>query len=123
MYTFHGNYYVYLCVYIVTGDYLCVFMCIYLHKKSWNCLYVGLHNGFSYELLVCYGFFIRMVCIMVFIKIVCIMVLHTNCLHNGVSYEFLVCDGFFIYIVSFKNIFNMKRGYVYAWGWGHVKMC
>ena len=51
------------------------------------------------------------------------MVLHTNCLHNGVSYEFLVCDGFFIYIVSFKNIFNMKRGYVYAWGWGHVKMC
>ena len=51
------------------------------------------------------------------------MVLHTNCLHNGVSYELLVCDGFFIYIVSFKNIFNMKRGYVYAWGWGHVKMC
>ena len=30
MYTFYGNYYVYLCVYIVMGDYLCVFMRILL---------------------------------------------------------------------------------------------
>ena len=29
MYTFYGNYYVYLCVYIVMGDYLCVFVRIY----------------------------------------------------------------------------------------------
>ena len=26
MYTFYGNYYVYLCVYIVMGDYLCLFL-------------------------------------------------------------------------------------------------
>ena len=31
MYTFYGNYYVYLCVYIVMGDYLCVFMCSYVY--------------------------------------------------------------------------------------------
>ena len=31
MYTFYGNYYVYLCVYIVMGAYLCVFMCIYVY--------------------------------------------------------------------------------------------
>ena len=31
MYTFYDNYYVYLCVYIVMGDYLCVFMCIYVY--------------------------------------------------------------------------------------------
>ena len=31
MYTFFGNYYVYLCVYIVNGDYLCVFMRIYVY--------------------------------------------------------------------------------------------
>ena len=30
MYTNYGNYYVYLCVYIVMGDYLCVFMRILL---------------------------------------------------------------------------------------------
>ena len=30
MHTFYGNYYVYLCVYIVMGDYLCVFMRILL---------------------------------------------------------------------------------------------
>ena len=30
MYTFYGNYYVNLCVYIVMGDYLCVFMCSYV---------------------------------------------------------------------------------------------
>ena len=29
MHTFYSNYYVYLYVYIVMGDYLCVFMCIY----------------------------------------------------------------------------------------------
>ena len=29
MHTLYGNYYVYLCVYIVIDDYLCVFMCIY----------------------------------------------------------------------------------------------
>ena len=31
MYTFYGNYYVYLCVYIVMSDYLCVYivMCDY----------------------------------------------------------------------------------------------
>ena len=26
MYTFYGNYYVYLCVYIVMSDYLCVYI-------------------------------------------------------------------------------------------------
>ena len=31
MYTFYGNYYVYLCVYIVMSDYLCVFICIYAY--------------------------------------------------------------------------------------------
>ena len=31
MYTFYGNYYVYLYVYIVMGDYLCVFMCSYVY--------------------------------------------------------------------------------------------
>ena len=36
MYTFYGNYYVYLCVYIVTSDYLCVFMCIYVY---FMCIY------------------------------------------------------------------------------------
>ena len=30
MYTFYGNYYVYLCVYVLMGDYLCVFMRILL---------------------------------------------------------------------------------------------
>ena len=34
MYTFYGNYYMYLWVYIVTGDYLCVFLSIYAYKKS-----------------------------------------------------------------------------------------
>ena len=34
MYTFYSNYYMCLCVYIVNGDYLCVFMCIYAYKKS-----------------------------------------------------------------------------------------
>ena len=33
MYTFYGNCYVYLCVYIVISDYLCVFMCIYAFKN------------------------------------------------------------------------------------------
>ena len=31
MYTFYGNYYVYLCVYIVISGYFCVFMCIYVY--------------------------------------------------------------------------------------------
>ena len=31
MHTFYGNYYVYLCVYTVMDDYLCVFMCIYVY--------------------------------------------------------------------------------------------
>ena len=34
MYTFYGDYYVYLCVYIVIYNYLFVFMCIYAYKKS-----------------------------------------------------------------------------------------
>ena len=33
MHTFYGNYYVYLFVYIVIGDYLCVFMCIYSNGR------------------------------------------------------------------------------------------
>ena len=33
MYTFFGNYFVYLCVYIVITDYLCVCMCIYAYKN------------------------------------------------------------------------------------------
>ena len=38
-------------------NYLCAFMCIFAYKKSLNCL----HNGFSYELLVCDGFFMHIV--------------------------------------------------------------
>ena len=33
MHTFYGNYYVYLCAYIVIGNYLCVFMCIYSNRR------------------------------------------------------------------------------------------
>ena len=33
MYAFYGNYHVYLCIYIVMGDCLCVFMRIYAYKK------------------------------------------------------------------------------------------
>ena len=40
MYAFYGNYYVYLCVYIVMGDYLCVFMRIYLYL----CVYIVMGN-------------------------------------------------------------------------------
>ena len=36
MYTFYGNYYVYLCVYKVMGYYLCIYMCIYVHL----CVYI-----------------------------------------------------------------------------------
>ena len=36
MYTFYGNYYAYLYVYKVMGDYLCVFMCIYMYF----CVYI-----------------------------------------------------------------------------------
>ena len=41
---------------------------------------------------------------------------------DGFSYELLVFGGFLIQIVSFKVIFIIKKGYVYAWG-GRVKMC
>ena len=46
MYTFYGNYYVYLCVYIVMGDYLCVFvhiyayLCIYIVMCDYLCLFL-----------------------------------------------------------------------------------
>ena len=36
MHTFYGNYYMYLCVYIVMGDYLCIFTCIYVNL----CVYI-----------------------------------------------------------------------------------
>ena len=59
MYTFYSNYYVYIWWWVITYAYLCVFMHIKNHKTVWvmvfhtNCLY----NGFSWELLVCYGFY------------------------------------------------------------------
>ena len=46
MYTFYGNYYVYLCVYIVMGDYLCVFvhiyayLCVYIVMCDYLCLFL-----------------------------------------------------------------------------------
>ena len=43
-------------------NYLCVFMCIYAYKNHTNCLY----NGFSYELLVCDGFYENCYCAVVF---------------------------------------------------------
>ena len=43
---------------------------------------------------------------MVFMTIVCIMIF--LCI-------LLIYDGFFIYIVYFRIIFSMKRGYVYVW--------
>ena len=36
MYTFYGNYYVYLCVYIVMSDYLCV----YIVMRDYLCLFL-----------------------------------------------------------------------------------
>ena len=38
MHTFCSNYYMYLCVYIVMSDYLCVFMCIYVYLSAF-CVY------------------------------------------------------------------------------------
>ena len=38
MHTFYGNYYVCSCVYIVMGDYLCVFVCIYVYL----CVYIAM---------------------------------------------------------------------------------
>ena len=46
MHTFYGNYYVYLCVYVVMGDYLCVFMriyvylCVYIVMGDYLCLFL-----------------------------------------------------------------------------------
>ena len=46
MYTFYGNYYVYLCVYIVMRDYLCLFLinCDYIFTvclKTNNLRYIA----------------------------------------------------------------------------------
>ena len=46
MYTFYGNYYVYLCVYIVMSDYLCVYivmrdyLCVYILMGDYLCVYI-----------------------------------------------------------------------------------
>ena len=49
MYTFYGNYYVYLCVYIVMSDYLCVYivMCDYLCLFLIKCDYIFLLYAYS----------------------------------------------------------------------------
>ena len=40
IYTFYGNYYVYLCVYIVMNDYLCV----YIIMRNYLCVYIIMHD-------------------------------------------------------------------------------
>ena len=46
MHTFYGNCYVYLCAYIMMGDYLCVFMriygylCVYIVMGDYLCLFL-----------------------------------------------------------------------------------
>ena len=44
MYTFYGNYYVHLCVYIVMSDYLCVYTVMYDYLCLFliNCDYIFL---------------------------------------------------------------------------------
>ena len=91
MYTFYGNYFCVIYVYIVMGDYLCVFLCIYAHKKH----KIVCTRWFLWELFVCDGFY-------------------ENYLYNGLLCILLVCDGFFIPIVSFKTIFSVKRGCAYV---------
>ena len=71
MYTFYGNYFVYLCVYIVMGNCLyvyiamCDYFCFVLIDliNNYNGFYENcLYNGFSYELLLCDGFFYANCC-------------------------------------------------------------
>ena len=65
-YTFYGNYYVYLCIHGNWWLFICVYVYLCIQKSHKIVCRIGfydnsLYNGFSYELLVCDGFFIHIV--------------------------------------------------------------
>ena len=49
MYTFYGNYYVYLCVYIIMGDYLYAYIVI----GDYLCVYIVMYNYLSVHIVMC----------------------------------------------------------------------